>query len=119
MTTLELDVAAQATVNGSGVATTTAIGPSRYLEEWSIERYSISLTNGTGSVCRVYEGYVDPTRQRDYTQLGEGDTAAGANLSLRVGDKLVVQWTGATNAVGQVATITFQGTIKLPNRRIY
>lgn len=119
MSTLNLDMAVQATVNVNGVATTLPVGPSRYQERWNIQRYSISLSSGAGSICRLYEGYVDPNRQRDYTQQGEGDTAAGSDLELQVGDTLVAQWTGATNAVGSVATITFRGTIELPNRRTY
>lgn len=119
MTTLDLDTVAQATVDANGTATTLGVGPSRYKEKWIIDRYSISLANGEGSICRVYEGYVDARRQRDYTQQGEGDTAANASLELQVGDKLVVQWTGATSAIGNVATVTFRGSIELPNRRVY
>lgn len=119
MSTLDLDISRQATVDANGVATTLPIGPSQYKERWVIERYSISLSTGAGSICRLYEGYVDAQRQRDYTQQGEGDTAAGASLELQVGDKLVAQWTGAINAVGNIATIAFRGTIELPDRRIY
>lgn len=116
---LSLDVVAQAVVSAQGVATTIPVGPSRYQERWIIDRYSITLSNGVGSTCRLYEGYVDDTRQRDYTQQGEGDTAANANLELQVGDTLLAQWTGATSAVGMTATITFRGTIEYPHRRIY
>ena len=120
MTTLNLDISVQATVDANGVATTVPVGPSLYQERWSIERYSISLANGVGSICRLYEGYVDPQRQRDYTQQGEGDTAANASLQLQVGDRLVAQWTGVgAMGIGTVATIAYRGTIELPNRRVY
>lgn len=119
VSTLALDIAVPATVDVNGVATTTPVGPAKYMEKWLIQRYSISLANGAGSICRLYEGYVDANRQRDYTQQGEGDTAAGSDLELQVGDTLVAQWTGATNAVGNVATITFRGTIELPHRKAY
>jgi hypothetical protein len=119
VSTLSLDISVQATVDANGVATTLPVGPSRYKEIWVIERYSISLAGGAGSICRIYEGYVEAQRQRDYTQQGEGDTAAGAMLELQVGDTLVAEWTGATNAIGAVATIAFRGTIELAGRRTY
>jgi hypothetical protein len=103
----------QATANVSGVATSIAIGPSQYGEEWKIERMSTSLTTGTG-ICKVYRDYVSPQKQIDYTDSGEGDTSENNSITLRPPEKILVQWTECTS--GAIGVLTVSGTITRKGR---
>lgn len=99
-----------AIVNASGVATTNGVGPSGFGEEWDVQRYSITLSAG-GGICRVYKNVISAQGfhgQIDYTNEGDGSTSENNSVRLKNGEKIFVQWTGAT--IGATATATIFGT---------
>jgi hypothetical protein len=101
----ELSTFLQATLDGSGVGTSVAIGPAQYGESWKITRYTTTLTAGTAT-CTVYRDYVAPAKALDVTDTGEGETSENNSITLRAPEKILVQWTDGTPGAIGVLTLT-------------
>lgn len=114
-TTYRLDESQNATLNSSGAATLTGIGPVQRGEAWEVEGYSVTLTAGN-AIVRVYRGSPLVANQIDYTSKGLGDSS-DTRIMIKDGEKLSVTWENGTT--GAIATIHFYGTRKIPGRRAY
>lgn len=94
------------TVASTGIATV-SLGPMTAFESWEVNRITVaSASSVLVPTARVYRGAVAESRLIDGTYTGTLDTTDVA-LSLRAGDKVVAQWTGAD--VGSRCTLTLEG----------
>lgn len=103
MSTYQLSQSYATTLNGSGAATVSKVGPVRYRESWHVTLFSCSA----GNPCKltVYRGPAGG-RQIDYTSKGLGDTSTRDD-TLRAGEYLTFVWSGGT--AGDSVSVTVEG----------
>jgi len=102
-----LEQVGTAVADGAGVATLT-FGPVPTWHRWEVRRLTVNSDSTDRTAVLVARNSATPANQIDSAPYSGNDDTTDTQFTIRAGELLVVQWTGATP--GARCTTTLSGT---------